>query len=80
MADRVRCVLRVDSVEPAYEGAPETAQRVRMSAMYDDMTPEAQRFAQYTPSAHFDHIVDNPALVGFYVPGREFWVDFTPKD
>ena len=40
--------------------------------------PENQRFHKATPSGSLKMIVDNPPAAEVFVPGMEFYVDFTP--
>jgi len=46
------------------------------TAVTDNDTPENIRFAQSTPSASLTMTVDNPAVE--FVPGLEYYLDFTP--
>lgn len=43
-----------------------------------DGSDENNTFAKWTPSAELKMTVTNPALVGVYKVGQEFYVDFTP--
>ena len=47
-------------------------------AVYDQDTPEDQRFAKATPTGSLQIGVDNPAVV--FEPGRSYYLDFTPVD
>ncbi len=40
--------------------------------------PENQRFHKATPSGKITMNVDNPSAAEVFVPGMEFYVDFTP--
>jgi len=40
--------------------------------------PENQRFHKATPSGTIKMMVDNPPAAEVFVPGMEFYVDFTP--
>ncbi len=53
---------------------------VELSTQYDKSIPEDQQFSKYTPSGNMKISVSNPALDGFFTPGREFYVDLMPVD
>lgn len=38
---------------------------------------ENKSFAKYTPSGVLNLTIDNPATVGFFEPGREYYLDIT---
>jgi hypothetical protein len=40
--------------------------------------PENQRFHKATPSGQLTMTVDNPPAAEVFVPGAEFYLDFTP--
>lgn len=42
--------------------------------------PENNTYAKATPSGMLELTVDNPAVDGFFVPGREFYADFTAAE
>jgi len=43
------------------------------SAVYDDGTPENQRYAKATPVGRLTITVDNPAVV--FDPGKDYYLD-----
>lgn len=43
-----------------------------------DGSDENNSFALWTPSADLSMSITNPALVGKFTVGQEFYVDFTP--
>lgn len=45
-----------------------------------DGSDENNTFAKWTPSADLKLCVTNPALVGAFKVGEEFYVDFTPVE
>lgn len=76
---RARCKFTVTAVTPSYDGAPPTSQRVRMSTQYDqELAQEDEAFAKSTPSGDMTFQVDNPALAGFFEPGKAYYIDITP--
>lgn len=85
MSTPMRAKLRVGSVSPVaqHEGVT-TQERVvfhgvsRSRAYPEDGLDEDNTFARFSPSAMFDIMIANPALIGKYTPGDEFYVDFTP--
>lgn len=44
----------------------------------DDGSDENNTFAKWTPSAELKMSITNPALIGQFTEGQEFYVDFTP--
>lgn len=42
-----------------------------------DGSDENNSFALWTPSAHLDMTINNPALFGGFTEGQEFYLDFT---
>lgn len=48
------------------------------NAVYDASSPEDQRYAKATPTAHIEITVDNPNVV--FVPGKSYYVDFIPLE
>ena len=77
----VRAKLRVESVTHAHyhKDAPPYS-TVKLTAQYDDSIPEDQRFQKATPSGHCEMQIDNPAALEQFVPGKTFYLDFTPAD
>jgi hypothetical protein len=43
-----------------------------------DGSDENNSFAKWTPSAELKMSITNPALIGKFFIGQEFYVDFTP--
>lgn len=41
-------------------------------------SPEDNQFAKATPSGSIKMTVDNPVAKDFLVPGKSYYVDFTP--
>jgi len=52
------------------------SERVKLSAVYGN-GEENKTYAKATPSASVEMTVDNPEAHGAFVPGREYYVDFT---
>ena len=48
--------------------------------VHDNSTPENARFTKYTPSGELTMLVDNPAVEGSFVLGKEYYVDFSPAE
>ncbi|GAA0970559.1 MULTISPECIES: hypothetical protein [Actinocorallia] len=72
----VRAKLTCYSVEDFGDGR---ARNYKFNASADKAgIPEDQQFTKYTPTANLTIAVDNPAVT--FVPGREYFVDFTPVD
>lgn len=47
------------------------------SAVYDNGTPENQRFTKATPSGTLEMIVDNPDALKQFELGKSYYLDFT---
>ncbi|RJP48802.1 MAG: hypothetical protein C4586_08290 [Anaerolineaceae bacterium] len=46
----------------------------------EDGSDENNTFARWTPSAELKMSITNPALIGKFTEGQEFYVDFTPAN
>ncbi len=83
----MRAKVRVGAVLPitVHEGVT-TQERVTFNAVAkstsypNDGSDEDNTFAKYSPSAQFDIVIANPALIGKFSPGEGFYVDFTPVE
>lgn len=80
----MRAKVRVGSVIPYQADGVTTAERVifhgvsKSGGYPEDGSDEDNTFAKFSPSVMFDMQIANPALIGKYVPGDTFYVDFTP--
>jgi hypothetical protein len=45
-----------------------------------DGSEENKTFWKYTPSGQISMTISNPAAFNHFVPGKEYYVDFTPAD
>ena len=54
------------------------AQNIRLAAQYDATIPEDQRFMESTPSGEVKFYVSNPAVIGGFQVGKNYYVDLTP--
>jgi hypothetical protein len=84
---KMRAKLRVGAVMPLPDGAGGVAQErvsfhgVAKSGSYpDDGSDENNTYAKFSPSAVFDIVIANPALIGQFAVGDTFYVDFTPAE
>ncbi|MES2959818.1 MAG: hypothetical protein V4792_16635 [Pseudomonadota bacterium] len=71
----VRAKFKVQSVTE-HEGSLKTA---TMQAVTSG-SKENEQFFKWTPSARIELSTMNPAAAAQFVPGKEFYVDFTPVD
>lgn len=72
-----RLKMQVFTVKPSGT-SPENpgTESVQMHAVCGGTkNPEDNAFAKYTPSASLQLNVDNPAVHGFFKPGRKYYVD-----
>lgn len=69
---KMRCasVTKYDAGAGGYEG-------VKLTAVYSD-SPENKTFSAATPTASVEMTISNPAAFGAFVPGAEYYVDFSP--
>lgn len=76
----MRAKFKITSVEKyAHECEVLNFSAVSRSDSYpEDGSDENNTYAMYTPSANLKMTVNNPALIGKFEPGQEFYVDFTP--
>lgn len=55
-----------------------TSETVRMRAVYsDDPNHENKAWTQWTPSGSFEMTINNPAAIGKFEKGKEYFLDFT---
>lgn len=78
----MRAKMRVSNVEPYGEGANKqeeiTFNAVSKQEGYDGMgSDENNTYARYTPSAELKITIMNPALIGKFETGQEYYLDFT---
>lgn len=56
-------------------------QIVKLSAAYDpNPNSPNHAFWQATPSGQLEMVVNNPEVLGTFVRGKKFWLDFTPVE
>lgn len=84
---KMRAKLRVGAVLPLQNGeGVVTQERVtfhgvaKTSGYPEDGSDEDNTYAKFSPSALFEIVIANPALIGGFEPGDTFYVDFTPVD
>jgi len=87
---RTRCKFRVQDVNSkshpllnsseleANGGIQKYAQNVTLAAQYDTEKTEDVSFAAATPSGKLEIYVSNPAVVGTFEPGKDYYLDLTP--
>lgn len=74
---KVRAKMEVSEVTKTAYGA----ERVKLNAVYGgDKNSEDNTYSKATPSASVEMQVDNEAVHGAFVPGKKYYVDFTPAD
>jgi hypothetical protein len=75
----MRAKMRISSVDAQYEGYETLSfYAVSRSDNYpEDGSDENNTYAKYTPSAKLELTVANPALLGKFKPGEEYYLDFT---
>jgi len=53
-------------------------QNVRLAASYDTANPEDVSFSAATPSGELKIYVSNPAVIGTFKPGKNYYLDLIP--
>lgn len=78
----VRAKFAVTNViTTAWGAAPgQSTSKVVLEPRYDESIPEDERFQKATPSGRIEMQIDNPVAVAQLVPGKQFYVDFTPVE
>ena len=56
---------------------PSGSEEVKLVAVYSTAGENAQ-WAKATPQGSISMLIDNPAAIGKFTPGAEYYVDFTP--
>lgn len=59
---------------------PHERKQVKLSARYDATLPDDQAFNKATPSGSFEAYIDNPAIEGFFDPGKEYYLEIRPVE
>jgi hypothetical protein len=73
-APSMRAKFTIESIN-----STEYGDQVKFVAKYDcKNSPEDNSYSKYTPSADASLSITNPALIGKFKPGQQFYVDFTP--
>lgn len=80
MRAKMRAKMRVSDIKHHDENNEELVFNAvaKNEAYPEDGSDENNSFARWTPSAELKMTITNPALVGKFVIGQEFYVDFTP--
>jgi hypothetical protein len=68
----IRAKMFVNSIEKQ-NGSEQT----HLTAVYSG-SDENKSFSAATPSASLNISISNPAAQGFFVQGKEYYLDFTP--
>ena len=80
----MRAKVRVSAVLPQQADGITVSERLMFSGVSKsgsypaDGLDENNSFAKFSPSVSFDMLVANPALLGRFVVGDTFYVDFRP--
>jgi hypothetical protein len=73
---KFRCSVEINKT---WGPTPESVTRAyEFTAVYDDGTPENQRFAKRTPSGNLTIQVDNPDVR--FEPGQLYYLDISPAE
>jgi hypothetical protein len=80
MANTTRALFYVTDVlfRPAPDGTI-ASHVVTLNAAYDpDPESPNHAFWQATPAGQITMTINNPEVFGLFLPGKKFWLDFTP--
>ena len=58
-----------------YQGSSE----VELTTQYSD-SKEDNQFSQATPSGDLKMMIDNPEAKDYFIPGKDYYLDFTPAE
>lgn len=76
----MRAKVKVSNINQ-FEGSESlTFNAVCANKFGDNGSDENNTYAKYTPSAEFKLTVNNPALLGKFKVGAEYYVDFSPVE
>ena len=75
MIGKTRAKFRVENVDKVGD----VQEDILLTAVCDG-NPENQSFNKYTPYGELKMMVDNPELKGFFVQGKEYYLDFIPAE
>ena len=79
MAKSMRAKLRLHQVSKINDTTEVLRFHAVAASRYpEDGSDEDNTYAKYSPSAHLEIHVANPALVGQFAEGETYYVDFTP--
>lgn len=74
MSEKVRAKFQCVAVTN-YQG---DRKKVELSVRYDTSIEEDKRFTKYMPSGDIVISIENASINDFYVPGKSYYLDFTP--
>lgn len=79
MSDRIRAKFRVTEVTFFGDHTdPKATKRYKLTAIYDNSTPENERFTKATPFGELNMTVDNPDVQ--MKSGDIYYLDFTKAE
>lgn len=81
MQTTMRAKMRITTIQK-FEDQTERLQMTAVCASEfgEDGSDENNTYAKYTPSADLDIYIANPALVGQFEEGEEYYLDFTKAE
>lgn len=77
---KMRAKLVVNHIAPGSTSERLSFNAVAASAYPSDGSDEDNTYAKWSPSAEFGITITNPALIGQFLVGEKYYVDFTPAD
>lgn len=81
MANTTRALFQVNDVLERRVNGETTSQIVRLNPSYSpDPADTNHAFWQATPTGSLEMQINNPAVFGFFVPGKKYYLDFTPVE
>lgn len=87
MAVRAKFYVTYKTPRPPIEGETAGGADIHMAAVSGDYDAEGNNaaeenriFGKWTPNAHLEMGVDNPAAAAQFEPGKTYYLDFTPAE
>lgn len=77
----VRAKLRLNHITVREYGMGiEPSKVAHFDTVYDSSIPEDMAFCKATPSGHIEMQITNPAALAQLIPGKQYYVDFSPAE
>lgn len=75
--NNVRCKFRCTQVAHLEASPGNVSAKITLAAHYDQKNADDRNFAKYTPQGELSFICDNPAVLPFFTPGKQYYLDLS---